>query len=232
VLAEPPQGGWLWSQIWHDLFFAHWQVPPDAIQPQLPACCELDTWHGEAWLSIVVFRLQVRHRWLSALGLAGNFLEMNLRTYVRFQGEPGIFFLSIHADRRLWVALACMLTPLPYVFGHLQYCRTGHQRKLRSEMLDVEFNTVGLEAALPLESLDEWLLERYRAFVPDGRGGLYRLAVQHPPWRVGHATTRIHHNLMGAPWSLNLQRQPDAAHFAERMPALLWPFEKIHAGLA
>jgi uncharacterized protein YqjF (DUF2071 family) len=190
----------------------------------------LDTRQGEAWLSIVAFQLEVRQRF--ALGFAASFLELNLRTYVRFQGEPGIFFLSIHADRRLWVALARLLTPLPYAFERLQYCRTGHERKLRSEMFDFEFNTAGLEAALPLESLDGWLLERYRAFVPDGRGGLYRLAVRHPLWRVQRVVARIHYNTLGAPWSMDLNRPPDAAHFTERMRALLWPFEKIHAGLA
>jgi uncharacterized protein YqjF (DUF2071 family) len=192
----------------------------------------LDTWHGEAWLSIVVFRLEVRHRWLSALGLASNFLEMNLRTYVHFQGDPGVFFLSIHADRRLWVTLARMLTPLPYGFASLHYYRTGQGRRLRSRLLDAEFSAIGVQAAPAPGSLDGWLLERYRAFVPDGRGGLYRLAVQHPPWRVQRGTAQIYDNTLGAPWPLNLGRQPDAVHFAQRMPALLWPFERIHAGLA
>src|SRR5437016_4587670 len=119
IIEQP--GPWRWSQNWRDLFFAHWQVPTCALRPHLPNCLRIDTWQGTAWVSIVAFRLDVRHRWLPALGLCSNFLELNLRTYVRWRGMPGIYFLSIHADSHIAVALARLLTPLPYARACLSY---------------------------------------------------------------------------------------------------------------
>src|SRR4051812_1889675 len=112
---EKPAGAWQWSQDWHDLLFAHWQVD-DRLGAVLPAGVELDTRDGAAWVSVVAFRLGVRHRWLPPIRPFSNFVELNLRTYVVRRGEPGIFFLSIHAGSRAVVRLARWLTPLPYVF--------------------------------------------------------------------------------------------------------------------
>src|SRR5262249_3186317 len=102
----PPAGGrrpWRWSQHWHDLLFAHWQVPAARLRRHLPAGLDLDTWEGTAWVSVVAFRLGVRLRGLPPLGPGSNFLELNLRTYARLGGEPGVFFLSIHAGSRVAV---------------------------------------------------------------------------------------------------------------------------------
>lgn len=65
-------------------------------------------------MTIVAFRLaRVRRRWLPPLGWLSNFAELNLRTYVLYHGEPAIYFLSIHAGKRIAVQMARRVTPLP-----------------------------------------------------------------------------------------------------------------------
>ena len=125
ALAQDPPRGWLWAQNWHDLFFAQWRVRATALQTHLPADLEAESWDGAAWISVVAFRLDVRRRWLPALGPALRFVELNLRTYVRHGDQSGIYFLSIHAGSRLGVALARWLTPMPYGFASIWYKRYG-----------------------------------------------------------------------------------------------------------
>ena len=45
------------SQKWEDLVMAHYQVRPELIQPSLPNDLEVDTFGGQAWFSVVAFRL-------------------------------------------------------------------------------------------------------------------------------------------------------------------------------
>jgi uncharacterized protein len=236
-LAEPPQRSWRWSQMWRDLFFAHWQVPVNALRQLLPGCLEIDIYRGAAWVSIVAFRLDVRHRWLPSLGFCTNFLELNLRTYVRWQGEGGIYFLSIHADSRIAVNLARLLTPLPYAQALLSYRRTGKLWQLqclpsvnKQPQLEVQISPTTAASSLACDSVEAWLLDRYRAFVPDKRERLHRMVARHPPWSVQPVATDFHINTLGKHWGLDLGRQPDLAHFAARMPALIWPFEIVHEG--
>src|SRR5262245_43574036 len=105
---------WIWAQRWLDLLFLHWRVPPAALRPQLPRDLAIDTYGGDAWVSLVLFRLKVRPRWLPFVPGISNMLELNLRTYVRAANSPGIYFLSMLADNRPAIWLAKLLTPLPY----------------------------------------------------------------------------------------------------------------------
>lgn len=93
-----PAAPWLMAQTWHDLLFAHWPLPPALIQEGLPAGLELDTFDNQAWLGVVPFRMTDIHRrgnpsvpWISA------FPELNVRTYVRQGGRPGVLFFSLDA---------------------------------------------------------------------------------------------------------------------------------------
>jgi uncharacterized protein YqjF (DUF2071 family) len=235
VLLAPTSGvapaaprDWLWAQSWHDLFFAHWRVPVASVEAHLPRGLEVETWDGAAWISVVAFRLKVRRRWLPPLP-GTRFVELNLRTYVRQGRDSGIYFLSIHAGKRIGVALARWLTPLPYVFAPIRYERHGQIwcfecRRADGSMGLLEANFTPLEPAST--PADTWLLERYRAFAADRRGRLWRMWAQHLPWQVCRVEAHVLTNHLGMPWGLALNREPDAVHFAPEMTARLGRFER------
>ena len=106
-------GSWVWSQHWLNVLFLHWQVPAAALRAHLPSALDIATYDGSAWVSLVLFRLRVRPRWLPYLPGLSDLVEVNLRTYVRFRDKPGICFLSVHADNRGAIFLAKRLTPMP-----------------------------------------------------------------------------------------------------------------------
>jgi len=236
--VKPPRGHYRWSQTWRDLFFAHWRVPVRSLRPHVPDCLEIDTWHGDAWISIVAFRLDVRLWRLPNFGLTSNFVELNLRTYVRWRDEPGIQFLSIHAGHRLPVALARIMTPLPYDYAPFSYlvengqgriaCCSRHQEPL----LQAEFSSSKDAALVVSGSLDEWLLERYRAHVHDRRGNTFYTVAKHRPWSIHCVEAQVNAQLLGLPWRFDISRPPDEAHFADQMTAVLWPFSTIQSYMA
>ncbi len=70
-------------QVWRDLLFAHWPIPPDALRLLIPPGLTLDTFDGQAWLGIVPFRMSgIRPRLLPALPWLSAFPELNARTYI------------------------------------------------------------------------------------------------------------------------------------------------------
>jgi hypothetical protein len=98
--AEP----WVMAQTWHDLLFCHWRLPVEALRPHVPAELELETFDGSGWLGVTPFLLDgLRLRNLPPVPLLSRFLEVNLRTYVRAGGRPGIWFFSLDAASRLAV---------------------------------------------------------------------------------------------------------------------------------
>src|SRR3954464_4532270 len=121
---------------WDRAVFIHYAADPAILQRDLPF--ELDLWDGRAFVSLVAFTLvRMRPRiggriseWLLKPIATHEFL--NVRTYVRHAGEPGIFFLAEWLNNRASVLLGPRSFGLPYRFGQLAYHHAHDGEMLRA----------------------------------------------------------------------------------------------------
>jgi uncharacterized protein YqjF (DUF2071 family) len=110
---------------WDHVVFIHYEVAPEILQPEVPF--QLDLCDGKAYLSLVAFTMRrMRPRfggrfteWLFGPIATHEFL--NVRTYVRHNGEPGIYFLAEWLANLLSVPLGPPTFGLPYRFGKIKY---------------------------------------------------------------------------------------------------------------
>ena len=113
-IAMPP-GPWLMKQNWHDLLFAHWPMPPEKIRALVPGELELDLRDGQAYVAVAPFWMSgIRGRLAPPLPFLRKFCELNVRTYVRYQGVPGVYFFSLDAASMPAVLGARATYKLPY----------------------------------------------------------------------------------------------------------------------
>jgi uncharacterized protein YqjF (DUF2071 family) len=83
---------------WRHALFANWPVDADVFGAHLPEAFDGGTYDGRPWLSVTPFvTVDVRPRGLPAW-TGADLPEMNLRTYVTHDGEPGVYFFSLDAD--------------------------------------------------------------------------------------------------------------------------------------
>lgn len=121
-----PVGMWIMRQTWNDVLFAHWPVDVSILRAMVPPVLELDTYNGQAWVSLLPFMLtNLRARFLPALPGARAFPELNFRTYVTYKGKPGIYFFSLDADHRLAVLGARTFFHLPYFYADMKAEKSG-----------------------------------------------------------------------------------------------------------
>lgn len=211
-----------WFQAgWMRALMLHYALPPEVLAPMVPFA--LDLRGGSAWVSLVFFtqerlRPALRAEWaqhcaevFSAPLARHGFL--NVRTYVRVNGEPGIYFLSEHIPNPLAVLLGPALYGLPYRLGRLaEACAPEAGRMRRS--LDAGWGTrrvrVAVTAswnprAVPMPSaagsLAEFLMERYTAYTLR-RGVRRRFRIWHDPWPQVPAQVGFEHapGRLCAPW--------------------------------
>lgn len=52
-----PRHPWVMAQTWHNLLFAHWPLPPDALRRLIPPGLQLDTFDEEAWVGVIPFHM-------------------------------------------------------------------------------------------------------------------------------------------------------------------------------
>src|SRR5207247_7183120 len=96
--GSPPTRSCVWSQQWLDVLFLHWRVAESSLRSHVPAPLEIATRDGDAWVSLVLFRLRVRPPWLPFVPGVSELVEVNLRTYVHCQVKPGSGVSSVRAD--------------------------------------------------------------------------------------------------------------------------------------
>jgi uncharacterized protein YqjF (DUF2071 family) len=211
-------------------------VPVQALRSFVPLSLEIDLKEGTAWVSLVAFHMcHVRPRWLLPFPPVSDFLELNLRTYVRLDDKPGVFFLSIHANKRLAVRVARWFSPLPYVYAKMKSSQESDEFRFQCNSAD-RHGEVAFVANYTLESeeysacrdpLSKWLLERYCLYVGDPSGGLIRTEVHHDPWVVRDVDLEISSNTLGRALGLDLSPKPDRAHFSWGVEALAGPIESV-----
>lgn len=212
---------WLLGQTWSELLFAHWRVDPAELQPRLPRGVEPDVHEGCAWLAIVAFRM-LGSRPLLAPGRASlpPIPELNVRTYVRVGGVPGVWFISLDASSRFFVNAGRALFGLPYRLARMTTVTTGGRVHYLSTRRDACFAATyepcGPATRAEPGSLEHFLIERYRLYALRGRRLITGL-VTHEPWPLQPARARLDLNQM-MPSGLELHGEP-LLHFAKSVEA-------------
>jgi uncharacterized protein YqjF (DUF2071 family) len=104
-------------QRWNRLLFAHWALPPESLRSLVPKQLTLDTFDGCCWVAVTPFYLSHLH--LHGVPYGGlSFPELNVRTYVKLDEKPGVYFFSLDAGSVLAVFGARTFYALPYFYAH------------------------------------------------------------------------------------------------------------------
>jgi uncharacterized protein YqjF (DUF2071 family) len=229
-----PERPWVLHQTWRDLLFAHWPVRVPVLRRFVPPGLEIDTFHGRGWVAVVPFRMTgVRPRFVPSVPGLSSFPELNVRTYVRRNGKPGVWFFSLEATNRVAVHVARAVFHLPY-FRAKMHCaphRLGgveyESRRIHDGAPPAEFEAryapIGPVQQPGRGSLEHWLTERYCLYAEDGAGRLHRGDVQHAPWPLQRAEAEIRTNTMAAASGIELPDEAPLLHFAERVDVVVWP---------
>ena len=180
-------------QRWVDLLYLHWPCEPDEVQRLLPEGLEVDRFDGSAWIGLIPFSM-------CGIGLArgpavpylGSFSEVNVRTYVRRNGIPGVWFFSLDVDRFLPAAVARLTYRLPYCWGSTSHRRDGDTLSTsitRRWPGRVETSAIVASIGDPVaaDDRDVFLTARWGLY-SRARRGLRYAPVDHEPWPLRAAT--------------------------------------------
>jgi uncharacterized protein YqjF (DUF2071 family) len=217
----PP--AWLVAQRWERLLFAHWPIDPSDLRRLLPRGVEPDVREGDAWLAIVAF-VMVGTRscgppWWPVLA---PIPELNVRTYVRVDDVPAVWFLSLDASSPFFATIGRALYGMPYHVAEMETAEIGGCVDYRSTRAGAAFEATyaaaGPAARAEPATLEHFLVERYRLFSVR-RGRLITAVVAHEPWPLQPAEVRISVNRM-APEGIELRGEP-IVHFCRSVSAVI-----------
>ncbi|SEI14233.1 hypothetical protein SAMN05192559_1203 [Halobacillus karajensis] len=229
-----PDGPWLMTQKWNHLLFMHFPVSKEVIKDHIPRDLELDTYEGTAWITIIPFKVSdMRLRKMPPVPYLNSYLELNVRTYVRRNGLPGIYFFSLDADKILAV-LGARLATLPYYYSKMKMKEekenTFHYTSMRKGEPEAIFKgSYGpiSEAYFPEKgSLAYWLLERYYLWSYK-KGALFRGGIHHKQWKIHDAEVAIENQNLSSFLPDHFFNKRPLLHYAFSRRVLFWPIKKI-----
>ncbi len=227
---------WTIEFTWHDLLFLHWPVPPAALRGLVPASLELDLYRGEAWVGVIPFFMSgVRLRWLPPMPGTAAFAEVNVRTYVHFRGQPGVYFFSLDAASLLAVRTARAWYHLPYFHARMSVEHQSDAVRYSSERREgprpAEFRaryrpTAEARPSLP-GSLEHWLTERYCLFTANRKGNVLRAEIHHQPWPLQIAEAELESETLTRAAGIALPHTAPLAHFSRKLDVWVWRPERL-----
>lgn len=208
------------SMRWRDVLFAHYPVAPERLRARLPDRVSLDTFDGRAWLGVVPLTMaDVRPRFAP---FGRTFPQVNLRTYVTVDGDPGVYFLSMDADEPWSVTAGRKALGIPYFRADARVRRRGKEVRFESvrtqagepdARVRVTYGPDGDFEPVEPGSFEAFAIERYRFYLP-GRNALYTGVVDHDPWRLRPAAADFEENTLFAAADLGRPAAEPVLHVA------------------
>lgn len=224
-----PHSAWTWRQSWNELLFVHFRVETKSIANFVPKNLKIQEFGGSSWVGIVPFEMNgVMRRPLPNLPWFSNFLELNVRLYVEYEGKPGVWFLSLDATNPLVVWGGNVFFNLPYKNARITSVRDGEHTQyhsIRTSKLEPAEFAVRFRASSEVffakpGSLEHFLTERY-CFYALGPRGIYRADVHHRPWPLQMADGLILRNTLTARLGVDEKASP-LFHCSKGVDVVSW----------
>ena len=227
---------------WRDLALLNYEIDPEVLRPYAPAGTEVDLWDGRCFVSVVGFRF-LKTRVLGApIPFHRNFLEVNLRFYVRREVRDeirrGVVFIKEIVPRRAiaWVAR---------VLYNENYVALPMRHEVNGASARYEWRFEGTWNGLSLATRGDWnipgpeseaafITEHYWGYAVQRDGSTLEYQVEHPRWRVAQAEdvelVCDAGRLYGDEFAEALSREPASAFLADGSEILVRRGRRLNAG--
>lgn len=245
-------------QNWGKLLFMHWRIGEQMLRPLIPSSLSIDVFDGSAWIGVVPFTMWgIRASFLPPIPGTSAFHELNVRTYVHFNGVPGVWFFSLDAAHSLAVWGARTFYHLPYFNAEMQLrqsaARIDYSSVRHDQMTYAKFfaadrasfsNDLTCDGDLPSaqfagswiigESLPEAEPDSLEFFLTERyclyayrRRQMYQSRIYHKPWSLRTASIESYNSSMIESLGLRTPDDRPLLHYAESIAVDIWPLKKV-----
>ena len=235
AVRHRPNGQPVMHQEWGKLLFMHWRISENLLRPHIPAALQIDTYGDSAWIGIVPFTMcDIRGfpPYMPPLPGLDEMHELNVRTYVHYNGVPGVWFFSLDANSTAAVLAARTVYHLPYYSADidLQGKRKIKYRLKRREDPPAQFKaTWAVGDPLPKAqpgSREFFLTERYLLY-SEFEGQLFRARIYHEPWELYKAELADFGSTMLEAEQIAQPKTQPILHYAEQQSVDIWMLESV-----
>lgn len=174
---------------WKNLILINYEVDPVILEPFVPLGTELDDYDSKCFVSIVGFMF-MDTKILGLIPYHINFEQINLRFYVRRNGERGVVFIKEIAPKPLITLVANSIYHEHYFTTEMTHQWTEgetsksfeYQWKLKEKWQSISVETNKRYSIIPKNSEEQFITEHYFGYTKH-KNKTFEHEVVHPSWR-------------------------------------------------
>ena len=180
------------SAGWYNLLLFNYSMNPELLQKHLPKDTELDIYNDAAHASLVAFQFHNTEVFGFRWPRFTHFSEINLRFYVKHQGERGVCFIREYVPSHLIAGLARLLYNEPYKYAKMKDQVTKSIEEISAEYHLQDgpskmrfFARAKNKPFMPAsDTLEHFFKEHELGVGRDRSGNTMTYRVHHPHWNV------------------------------------------------
>jgi uncharacterized protein len=241
AVRHRPEGQPVMHQNWGKLLFMHWRIDENLLRPQVPSELEIDTFGGSAWIAIAPFTMwDVRAfpPFVPPVPGLDSMHELNVRTYVHYNGIPGVWFFSLDTNSSAAVLAARTFYHLPYYTADIEVKATKKRvnyKLRRDDDPPAKFHakwTVGERLPQSQPGTREFFLTERYVLYTEHDGEIYRARIHHQPWPLHEAELTEFSSTMLEANGLTQPKSEPLLHYAEEISVDIWLLHNVDRSTA
>lgn len=220
---------WFGRQKWSDIVFAHWPVDKFKLQHYVPYPFRVATINNQAYLSVVAFQAKdsTFRNFPDKLSFR-PFWQINVRTYIQFGREFGIYFFALYSNDLLAVLMG-RLPGLPYKQAAIEILKQKDQKALflseNTGRQEIQLTYSDQYTTKISEDKRTNFLTNHNKLYFMRKNKIYQGKVSHKPWQLFYVDGQA--QLAGFSHSSTVQAKQPLLMVANNQQSYLYPFRKL-----
>jgi len=179
---------------WENLIIKTFSCDAALLEKCLPRDIELDLYQNKALFSMVAFTFSKVKFFGFKIPLHQSFGEINFRCYVKskIDGTKGVVFIKELAPKPLMALIANGIYNEPFYYKKITkkiissaiYKDICYSFKSQKKWYAINTTILNEKIKLKTNSLQEFIVDRYIAFVKGRRNTTYEYKINHKPWQL------------------------------------------------
>lgn len=188
---------------WKDLIISTFEIEKEILEAYLPNNTEIDLYNGKALMSIVAFTFSNVKFFGVKIPFHQNFGQINFRFYVKskINNVKGVVFIKEFAPKPLVASIANLFYNEPFFYKNIKLNKTIHKDKKNIKYsyknMVIEANTNKSTQPLIKNSFEDFVVDRYTAFIKSNKQKTFQYKINHNPWRLYNSIyTHVDNNIL------------------------------------
>lgn len=188
---------------WEDIIISTFEVDKAILEKYLPNNTELDLFNGKALMSIVAFTFSKVKFFEIKIPFHQKFGQINFRFYAKskIDGTKGVVFIKEFAPKPIIALTANIFYNEPYFTKNIRFniSTKSDEKTIKYAYKDMSVKAKVKTASKPLikNSLEEFVVDKYVAFVKSNTSKTLQYRIHHKPWKLYEFIhTEINENLI------------------------------------